>query len=386
MEYLIGLVLGVFLTLIVVFILRSQIFKGSKRDSEEAAKLIETQLRVMIPEMMTQSSQQLVMMANEKLGSEKKEIKTDMENKRAEIERLVKQIQVDLKDNQKMLTEAEKERIDSFSKLKERLESQTKITEQLRVSTDELKRVLSNNQTRGAFGEKVAEDLLKIAGFVKGLDYDMNKMQEGSGTRPDFIIYLPDGARVNVDAKFPYANLQKLVETEVKEDRDRYQKLFEQDVKEKIRQVATRDYINPEDNTVDFVILFIPNEMIFSYIYEKLNDIWMDGLSKKVILAGPFSFTAILRMVRSAHDNFKYQKNVMKTIGNIKEFHKQFDLYSEEFEKIGKKIFELQTQYDKVNTTRTRKLQISTTKAIMDESDLLLAPEVDLPEQKSLLD
>ena len=55
-------------------------------------------------------------------------------------------------------------------------------------------------------------------------------------------------------------------------------KMFERDVREKIKQVTTRDYINPEDNTVDFVILFIPNEMVFSFIYESMSEVWVEAM------------------------------------------------------------------------------------------------------------
>jgi DNA recombination protein RmuC len=184
-----------------------------------------------------------------------------------------------------------------------------KITKDLSLTTDGLRKVLTNNQLRGQFGEQVAEDLLKMAGFVRGVDFDYNKAQTNTSTRPDFSIYLPDKTKINIDVKFPYAKLQQATETEDKATKQQLMKDFARDVKEKISQITSRDYINPEDKTVDFVILFVPNEMIFSYIYDKMNDIWADAMQRKVVLAGPFSFTAILRMVRQAYSNFKVQEN-----------------------------------------------------------------------------
>lgn len=216
--------------------------------------------------------------------------------------------------------------------------------------------MLSNNQLRGQFGEQVADDLLKMAGFVNGVDYNSNKGQEGSGNRPDFTVFLPDGVKINVDAKFPYANLQKYIETEDKEAQKNHLKSFENDIKDKIKQVTTRDYINPEDNTVDFVILFIPNEMIFSFIYEKMNNVWTEAMQKKVVFVGPFSFSATLRLIRQSYANFKIQNNVHKIVTFIKEFEKEFEKYNEEFVLIGDRISSLTKQYDKVDSTRTRAL------------------------------
>ena len=96
--------------------------------------------------------------------------------------------------------------------------------------------------------------------------------------------------------------------------------------------------------------------MIFSYIYDKMNDIWIDAMHRKVVLAGPFSFTAILRMVRQAYSNFRVQENIHEIVSYIKQFEKQFDLYNIEFDKIGSQITTLTNTYQKVESTRTRQL------------------------------
>jgi len=308
------------------------------------------------PQALKTANEQLVLMARQKLTAEKQDIKTDLDNKKTAIEDLVKRLLEDMNRSGKRLEDAERDRIGSFRELKKEVENQRRITEQLSVTTEGLKRVLSNNQLRGQFGERVAEDLLKMAGFVKGVDYQSNKDQKSSNTRPDFTVFLPDGAKINIDSKFPYNNLQKAVETQDQETKRRYVKDFTRDIKEKIKQVTSREYINPEENTVDFVIMFIPNEMIFSYIYDRMNEVWLEALKQKVIMAGPFSFTAILRLVRQAYDNFRFQKDVQKIIVQIKIFDQEFKKYNLEFEKIGDRIRSLTAQYQKVDSTRTNQL------------------------------
>jgi DNA recombination protein RmuC len=347
-QVIIALIGGIFVGAGIVLFVK----KGNGTSQEEMAEHLRQNLQDIIPIALNQANEDLVRMANEKLGAESKQNRVDMENKRGEIERLVKTIQEDLKQSKKELEVSEKERINSFSALKTSLEDYKKITEQLSVSTESLKKVLSNNQLRGQFGEQVADELLKMAGFVRGVDYEFNKEQAGSETRPDFAVFLPDGTRINVDSKFPYANLQRMSETEDEDAKKRYKAAFEKDVKEKIKQVTTRNYINPDDRTVDFVILFIPNEMIFSYIYDKLPEVWQNAMSQKVMLAGPFSFTAILRMVRQSYENFRVQKNIYDIIGHVKAFEKEFDTFSDAFYKIGDRIDSLQKQYDTVSTTR----------------------------------
>jgi DNA recombination protein RmuC len=290
----------------------------------------------------------LINLNNEQLSKEKQIIHTDLSNKKDAIERMVK----DISDN---LSKVEKERVGSFTSLASAIENNVKLTKELSVTTEGLKRVLSNNQQRGAFGEKVAEDLLKMSGFVIGTDYTR---QETTGdARPDFTLYLPDKTKINIDSKFPYSNIVKMSEATDADQKVQFKKLFEQDIKKKISDVTSRNYINPEDNTVDFVILFIPNEMIFSFIYESFPDVWQDALNRKVVMTGPFSFTAILRMVKQAYENFRFQKNVQGIITQIKIFGTEFEKYNEEFVKIGDRIDSLHKQYDEVSSARTKKLQ-----------------------------
>lgn len=345
LEVIVALVGGILLGIGLFYFLK----KGQQTSSEDITDTIEQRLEDIVPKALMEANDYLVRTARESLTSETKQSRIDLENKRKEIERMVKGMDDYLK-------EAEKERIDSYATLKNSVEESRKITEQLSVNTENLKKVLSDNQVRGQFGERVAEDLLKMAGFVRGVDYEFNKQQEGSKTRPDFAVFLPDGTRINVDSKFPYASLQKMSDTDDKGMKEKYMKDFERDVKEKIKQVTSRDYINPEDKTVDFVVLFIPNEMIFSYIYDKMPDLSQEAMESKVILAGPFSFTAILRMIRQSYENFRVQKNIYSIIGHVKAFEKEFDNFSGEFYKIGDRISSLQRQYDNVSSTRFNQL------------------------------
>jgi len=97
--------------------------------------------------------------------------------------------------------------------------------------------------------------------------------------------------------------------------------------------------------------------MIFSFIYDKMPQIWEDAMSRKVILAGPFSFTAILRMVKQAYENFRVQENIFKIVGYIQAVEKEFDKFNEEFDKVGDRIEQLQKQYSEVSTTRVNQMK-----------------------------
>jgi DNA recombination protein RmuC len=301
-----------------------------------------------------------------------------LEHKKDSIKELVEKIHNDLSENQKKLEHTEKERIGEFSTLKAVLDEYKIITGGLKESTDNLKNILSNNQLRGKYGEEVAENLLKSVGFVRGQNYVANESQDTVSTRPDFTIFLPDGTKVNVDAKFPLAALIKYKESENKQEKERYLREFTADVKQKIKQVTTRDYINPEEKTVDFVILFVPNEMIFSFIYDHLNEAWDEAMKKKVIMAGPFSFTAILRMIFQSYKNFKYQENLYDIIKLIKVFEQEYEKFNAALDILGTRMQSAANQYQTLSVTRTKKLT-GVVEKIRGENVLFENPETSPP-------
>jgi DNA recombination protein RmuC len=279
-----------------------------------------------------------------------------LDSKKDAIKDLVEKISQDLEKSQAKSEETKASTFKELNTLKTVIEEHKIATGGLKEATDNLKNILSNNQLRGKYGEEVAENLLKSVGFVKGQHYSVNTEQESVSTRPDFTMFLPDKTRMNIDAKFPLQSLIKYQEAESKIEKERYLREFTSDVKQKIKQVATRDYINPEENTVDFVILFVPNEMIFSFIYDRLHEVWNDAMKQKVIMAGPFSFTAILRMVFQSYKNFSYQKNLHSIIKLINSFTKEYESFSSELDTLGKRIQSVESQYNTVSITRAKKL------------------------------
>jgi len=279
-----------------------------------------------------------------------------LDGKKDMIKDLVEKIDNGLKDSQTRIENAEKDRVSEFSNLKTIIEEHKTVAAKLKDSTDNLKNILSNNQLRGRYGEEVAENLLKVAGFVKGLNYDGNLSQETNANRPDFTVYLPDKSKVNIDVKFPYQSLMKFQEVEGELEKRKYFSQFKTDVKQKIKQITSRDYINPEEKTLDFVILFVPNEMIFSVINDQLYDVVNEANQKKVAIVGPVSFITFLRMIHQSYDNFKIQEDLHRVVNLIGKFKDEFDKYNSEFDNIGNKIKSLSGQYDKVAGVRTRQL------------------------------
>ncbi len=238
--------------------------------------------------------------------------------------------------------------------IREQLANTAKITEGLQVSTEGLRNLLANNRLRGEWGEQVAEDLLMAAGFVEKVNYlKQSTTQEG---RPDFTILLPDEYKLNVDAKFPFDDLISYQEAKSETEKKRALASFNTSIKNKIKGITSKDYIDAENQTLDFVVMFIPNEMIFSFVYEMLPDINRYASERKVVLAGPFGFTAVLRMVMQAHKNFHHEKSLVQILGLISKFQEEYEKFGESMDRLGKQLDTAQKTFMEVEGTRNRQL------------------------------
>jgi len=349
----IGIIIGALCAGIFFFASRK---RNGGVDTDKLFSQLELRFAKTSQEALKLAQEQLLTLTRERLSADQHAARKELDDRKEMIAQMVGEIRKSLDESKERLRQSDEQRATLFSSVKQELEFHKQMTGELRGATEDLKKVLSNNQMRGAFGEQVAENLLKMAGFVIGQDYVVNQEQDSVETRPDFTLFLPDKTRVNIDVKFPYTALMKMFSTEDKVEREHHFKQFTQDVKQKVKQVSTREYINPQEKTVDFVILFIPNEMIFSFIYDQMYEVWEEAMIKKVILTGPFSFTAILRMVKQAYSNFRYQENLHQVIGLIQKFEAEYEKYSEEMDKLGDRLQSVVKQYDSVSGTRHRAL------------------------------
>jgi len=160
-----------------------------------------------------------------------------------------------------------------------------------------------------------------------------------------------------MDVKFPLDNYLRYVEAADEQQKEMYKTQFLKDVRKRIKEVTTRDYINPEENTVDYVIVFIPNEQVYAFINENDSSVLDEALKNKVIFCSPNTLYAILAVIRQAIDNFNLEKTAAQILSLLGAFNKQWVAFMDSFEKMGKKIDEAQKEFINLTTTRRRLLE-----------------------------
>ena len=203
----------------------------------------------------------------------------------------------------------------------------------------------------------MAEDVLRLLGFIEGVNYYKQETIEGVGSRPDFVFPLPGDLRMNMDVKFPYDNYVKFLDAQSEPERNQHKGAFLRDVRARIREVTTREYIDPEKGTVDYVLLFIPNESIYQFIHESDPTMQDTALQSKVICCSPFTLFAVLAVVRQAVDNFALQRGSEEIIGLFGRFYNEWGKFTEGLDVSGKRLASTQKTYEQLTGPRRRMLE-----------------------------
>jgi DNA recombination protein RmuC len=322
-----------------------------------AARDLTEEMRASFGSLSLDALSKFLEMAKSKLDAERDTHAQDLEAKKGLIDQQLKQMTAELEKVSALVKDLEKDRVEKFGQLASQLKTATEQTTALVHTTATLREALSSTKARGQWGERMAEDVLRLAGFIENVNYVKQKAIAGSGSRPDFTFLLPRKLKLNMDVKFPLDNYLKLLDAKSDPERAKFRADFLRDVKARVREVATRDYINPEQNTVDSVLLFIPNEQIYAFIHEQDSAILDEGIRQGVVFCSPLTLFAILAVIRKAVDNFSLEQTSNEILSLLGEFKKQWGEFQGKLELVGKRIGDAQKEYEALTTTRRRQLE-----------------------------
>jgi DNA recombination protein RmuC len=200
---------------------------------------------------------------------------------------------------------------------------------------------------RGEVGEFFLANLL---GQILPQEHFTLKHKFKSGEIVDAVIRLGNRL-VPVDSKFPLENFKKMLESSGEDDKQRSRREFVKDVKKHIDDVSEK-YILPDEDTFDFALLYIPAENVY---YETIikNEPLYEGegicsyaLSKKVIPVSPNSFYAYLQALVLGLKGLRIEKAAEEILGNLTRLHGDLIKFREDFEVLGKHLFNSRAKYE----------------------------------------
>jgi DNA recombination protein RmuC len=249
-----------------------------------------------------------------------------------------------------------------FGQVDDALRHHADATGKLAASTATLREALGNSQARGRWGERMAEDVLRLAGFVENVNYRKQVSTGGGKGRPDFAFDLPKGHVLYMDVKFPLAAYLRYLDAppEAAAERAEHLRAFLRDVRARVKELAVRDYTNTGDTdrpSLDYVLLFLPNEQLSGFIHEHDPDLLDDSLRQRVVMCSPLTLFAFLGVIRQAFDNFVIEQTSDEILGLVGSFTRQWRRYVESSDKVKRHFEATQAEFDRLTTTRERAVE-----------------------------
>jgi DNA recombination protein RmuC len=226
--------------------------------------------------------------------------------------------------------------------------------------TANLNEVLSSSQKRGQWGERLAEDMIRAAGLVEGVNYSKQDTTAAGG-RPDFTFTMPPDRVLFMDVKFPLDRYVAHLDADDDATRATTKADFVKAVRSHVDALAKRDYIDQTtEDALDYVLMFVPNESISGFVHEADPHLIDWALERKVVLCSPLTLYAFLVVIRQATESFHTEQTAAEITQQINKFSKEFDNYSAAVDKVRATFNKLDNELGAIATdgTRFRKLSV----------------------------
>ena len=244
----------------------------------------------------------------------------------------------------------------STGALQAQLASHGEQTAVLTATAGALREVLASPKARGQWGERMADDVLRLAGLVEGVSY-VKQRATRHGTVPDVTFLLPGARTLHMDIKFPLANYVRCLEAARDGERDALRTAFLRDVRARVRELTGRGYVDPANGTLDYVLLFLPNEAIYAFVHEHDTALLDDALKHKVVLCSPLTLYAVLAVVRQASEAAALERTSGEVLAALGTFTQEWGRFCDSLDKVGRAVDQVERAYGELAGTRRRALE-----------------------------
>lgn len=271
---------------------------------------------------------------------------------------------------QEAIDKTNRQTAQSTASLAEQLKQMADRTDKIDQTATRLTNVMrGGNQEQGSWGERILTDILQMAGLTEGVDYDVQVIlrdengkplvnaDTGSQMKPDVVLHYPNNEDVIVDSKMSISAYYQYVNTDDALQKKQAADLLVKNVKAHVTGLAKKnysDYVLPPRKTIDFVIMFLPNDGALQLALQTDKNLWSWAFEQSVFITGQQNLMGILRMIQMAWRQHQQTINQQKVFLLADELMKRVGEFYERFQKMGGQIDALQKAYDEVGKKATR--------------------------------
>ena len=242
-------------------------------------------------------------------------------------------------------SQAMREQISSFTKETVQIQERLRQVQETMKGISSFQEIFRAPKLRGQWGEASLENQILAEYFPR--EFYQIQYPFSSGAVVDAVLKLPNGKLLAIDAKFPFDNFQKMIDGENEEEKIFYRRKFIDDVKNRIKEIAQK-YVLPQENTVDFALMYIPAEAVFYEIMFNMKgeDIPAFARSKKVILTSPNTIYLTLRTIVDWFRDTQISRQTQEILKRLNRIQADSRKLAEDFRRLGVHLKNAVSAYD----------------------------------------
>jgi DNA recombination protein RmuC len=306
--------------------------RATKESQEKALADLREAFKALSAEALKQTAPQFLQLANETFAKFQETAKGDLATRQQAIATLVQPLKEQLETYQKRLQQSESTQAQVLGEVKKQLEGLAQNSQTLSSETLQLRKVLSSNQARGRWGEETLRRVVEAAGLSPHCDF--SEQTQSDDKKPDLLVHLPGDRVIIVDAKVPDLDFLQALDSADPAARGQALNAHASKLKDTIKDLARKDYPKQFSNALDYVVLFLPAESLFSAALEADRNLILWAAERQIMLATPASLIALLRAVSVSWQQHKQTENTREISEAAVELYNRVVTFSEHFEKI----------------------------------------------------
>ncbi|MEE2750735.1 MAG: DNA recombination protein RmuC [Myxococcota bacterium] len=318
--------------------------EAEQRALKETLESMEHRFKSLASGIVEQNSEtfrkEFLTLANQNFEVAQEKASKDLDKRKGDIEKLLTPMKETLAKLEKNHQEMEQKREGAYGDLKAHLTTLKQETQSLRDSSVSLSTALrGSSQARGRWGQISLRNLVEAAGMLQHCDFSEEQTLKGDGItgRADMLVRVPGGGVIPVDAKVPLAAYWDALECTDPAEKDRLLKQHVKDVDKHVRDLKDRHYSGQLESGVDFTVMFIPADPILAAAFERDPELQERAFARKVLIATPVTFLALLRTVSIYWQQQAHAENLQEIIVETRKLYERVATFGgEHLVKMGK--------------------------------------------------